>query len=272
MAVFKNVKKEDAEKLKSLGFVPSEPKTIHEMIRYLKDDVTAIFYNSGKLFLQGKEDKVERAVNQLVKKKIGEEVKKISFRKQSGWMIGSDESLKGDTFGGLVVAAVKADDAIRTKLRELGVADSKSLKDQEVTRLSFEIKKLAPCEVYSILPEDYNKGEGVTDMLNKFHSKVAKELGGGKHAVDEYPGCKVGDIIETKAEQKFIEVAAASILARASALQQMDYLSMEAGFRVPKGSTHVQLGLHELKEREKDFKKFVKMHFKNVEEFLKNPQ
>ena len=71
-----------------------------------------------------------------------------------------------------------------------------------------------------------------------------------------------------KAESKYVEVAAASILARAAALQQLDYLSAQAGFRLPKGSTHVKLALFELKERGLDFRKFTKVDFANVKSFL----
>jgi len=58
------------------------------------------------------------------------------------------------------------------------------------------------------------------------------------------------------------------ILARVGALRQMDYLSMLAGFTLPKGSTHVTEALLELKKRELEFIRFVKVDFKNVKEFL----
>ncbi len=260
MVVFTDVKEEKLEKLKELGYKPAAPTTAYEVIRYVKRGVTAIFYSTGKLFLQGSEKLVEREADNLRKIGIGKEKKKEVFRKQEGIFIGSDESLKGDTFGGIVVAAVKASDKERKKLLSLGVADSKLLSDVEILKLAKEIRNLVACSVQSMLPEEYNRQDGVTYLLNKLHKKVAKDLNGGKHVVDKYPGCTVGDIIITKAEQKYVEVAAASILARAAALQQFDYLSMQAGFTIPKGSTHVKL----------EFRKFVKLHFKNVGQFLEN--
>ncbi len=268
MVVFTKVKEEDLTKLKKLRFAPAAPRTAYEVIRYEKNGVHAVYYTSGKLFLQGKKEKVDRIADELRKVGIGDEVKKISFRRQSGWMVGSDESLKGDSFGGIVVAAVRADDEIRGKLKDLGVADSKALRDTEVLRLAQEVRDVAECAVYSLLPEEYNREAKVTLLLNKMHKKVANQVGAGRHIVDEYPGCTVGEIVETKAEQKYIEVAAASILARAAGLKQFDYLSMEAGFKIPKGSTHVKLALHELKERGLEFRKFAKLNFKNVQEFL----
>jgi len=184
------------------------------------------------------------------------------------WIIGSDEVLKGDTFGGIVVAAVKADKKIREKLTKLGVKDSKKLSDKIIIQLAAEIKKIATCEIKNLLPEEYNKHNGLTSLLNQLHKQAAKELAPGKHIVDKYPGCAVGDIIEEKAEDKYIEVAAASILARAAGLQQFDYLSKLAGFKLPMGSTHVKEALQELKNRNLDFSKFVKKDFRNVKEFL----
>src|SRR3989344_2195566 len=104
MVVFEQVKKDDLEKLS--GYSREEVKTIHEEARLRKDEVTLILYSSGKLLLQGKKEMVEKAAKEIEKKGVGKQVKAENFRKESGWIIGTDESLKGDTFGGLVVAGV----------------------------------------------------------------------------------------------------------------------------------------------------------------------
>ena len=268
MTVFTNVKKEDVLKLE--GFVAEGPKTSYEELRLMKKGVVLILYTSGKLLLQGAEKQVEKLSEELEKRGFGKRQKADHYRKEEGWYIGSDESLKGDTFGGLAVAAVKADDSLRKKLVELGVADSKKLSDKEIIPLARNIKKIAPCEIKSILPDEYNKYHGsVTEMLNTFHQEVAGYLLPGIHVVDKYPGCTVGTIREEKAEDKYVEVAAASILARAAALEQLDFLSMEAGFTLPKGSTHVASALQELREKGMEFSSFVKLQFSNVQEFLK---
>lgn len=192
------------------------------------------------------------------------------FLPEKGWIIGSDEALKGDTFGGLVVAAVKADEKIRPQLIKLGVDDSKKLSDGKIIFLAEKIRRIAACEVENILPEEYNNKFGkVTKLLNELHHSCAKYLAPGKHIADKYPGCAVGDLQVEKAESKYVEVAAASILARDAALKQLMFLSKLAGFTLPKGSTHVKSALSELKKRGLDFKKFVKMDFKNVKEFLR---
>ena len=270
MTIFTHVKKEDLARLK--GVCKQEPKTLYEDIRCTRDGVTLVLYTSGKLLLQGMPKEIKKVTEQLEKLGIGELEKTHSFRKEEGWLIGSDESLKGDTFGGITVAAVKADEKMRQELISLGVADSKTLSDEEIIPLAEKIKKQFPCEIKSVFPQEYNyfvkhtdaKGSRVTALLNKLHKECAQYLAPGKHIVDKYPGCSVGSIREEKAESKYAEVAAASILARAAALQQLNALSKEAGFRLPKGSTHVQDALQELKERNLEFRKFVKVDFGNV--------
>jgi len=268
MVVFTHVEEADIDILSKNGFSKEDIRTIYEEHRLRYKDVNIIHYTSGKLLLQGKKSSVEEVAKIIKKLGIGEKVKAEVFCKEDGIIIGSDETLKGDTFGGLVVAAVKADKEKRQELIKLGVADSKTLSDKEILPMADKIRKIVECEVKAVLPEEYNQSEGLTELMNKMHQEVAKYLKPGKHIVDKYPGCNVGDLAEEKAESKYVEVAAASVLARAAGLRQLDYLSMKAGFTIPKGSSHVKLALMELKERKLNPKEFVKLHFRNVQEFL----
>ncbi len=269
MVVFENILLHDIAQLKKQGYHEIPICSLYEDIRLQKDKVTLILYKSGKLLLQGPIAEVHHIAKELALHLPIHKHKEIKFHTESGWIIGSDESLKGDTFGGITVAAVKADDMIRKQLLELGVADSKTLDDREIIPLAEKIKHLAPCEIIDILPEEYNKSHGITALLNKLHTQCAQYLKPGTHIVDKYPGCTVGSIQIEKAESKYIEVAAASILARAAALHQLNYLSTLAGFPLPKGSTHVLGALQQLKKRNLDFTKFTKMDFRNVSEFCK---
>ena len=190
-------------------------------------------------------------------------------KKESVAIIGSDECLKGDTFGGIIVAALKASPKERELLLSLGVKDSKALTDTQILHLAPQLKEHFEHSIISLLPIEYNQKEGnVTMLLNKLHTAAAAKLKPGHHIVDEYPGCTVGDHHEQKAESKYPEVAAASILARAAALEQIDYLSILAGFTVPKGSTHVSEALKQLKIKRLPIPQFVKVDFKNVKEFF----
>jgi ribonuclease HIII len=271
MVVFTGVEYADIKFLLKKGFIETKPKTIHEITRFTKGvrkKVFCILYHSGKLFLQGDVEIVERAAKLIRSANIGSEIKPINFREELGRVIGSDESLKGDTFGGLVIAAVKGDDEIREKLIAIGVGDSKRFSDKEILRMAEEIKKIANCFILNLYPEEYNKEGSVTDLLNRMHQGAAAELFPGYHVVDKYPGCRVGDFAEVKAESKWLAVAAASVLARAAAVKQLNNLSKKAGFTVPKGSTHVAWALQELQERGLNPREFVKLKFKNVQKFF----
>lgn len=194
-------------------------------------------------------------------------------------IIGTDEALKGDTFGGIIVAGVKCDDKKREALMTIGVRDSKKLTDNKVKQLATKIKNLTEHKVISLTPEEYNKEitasnirnlemsytkrKTMTFLLNELHNKIISELGkADKIIVDQYPGCTLPS--ETKAESKYIEVAAASIIARAEGLKQLDKLSKKAGFKIPKGSTHVKEALITAKNKNLELKKYAKMNFKNV--------
>jgi len=266
MNTFLNVTGEDLKFLLKQGYGTSAVKSSYEAVRYTGPG-TVILYTSGKAVVSGRDD-VVRAVSEKLIALGCEMVDKITFVPQSGIMIGSDESLKGDSFGGLVVAAVKADDEGRNALRLIGVEDSKKVKDSDIAAMAEQIKKKVQYSVQSVEPSEYNM-HTLTALLNQLHKTVASDLGKGVHVVDKYPGCTVGDIKETQAESKYIEVAAASILARDGALKQLAQLSREIGFNLPKGSTHVAEALAKLKESGKDPIKFVKMHFKNVQEVFK---
>jgi ribonuclease HIII len=268
MVTFENIKKKDLDILLGYGFSEEKPKSEYELARYA-GPCTLVLYKSGKLIIQGSENESIRLKKVLEKLGVGKEIAKTEFKEESGIVIGSDETLKGDTFGGLIVAAVKADDSQREILRKLNVDDSKKIDDKHIPRLAQRIKESVSYSIKNIVPEEYNKAE-VTPLLNQLHKGVKEDLGQGTHIVDKYPGCMVGDIIVERAESKYLEVAAASIIARDEALKQLKELSEQAGFEVPKGSTHVIEGLRELKKRGLDFDKFVKTGFRNVRDFLEN--
>ena len=272
MALYTNVRKEQLGILLEYGFHLAEAKK-YEIVRY-QGPCSLILFESGKLLVQGQDDAVRAAQQILKDRAIGSLVPKIAFKKYTGIYLGSDECMKGDTFGGIVVAGVRANDHERAQLIQIGVADSKKLHDTEIVNLAEQIPKIASATVLALTPRQYNAqlGKGnVTPLLNELHEAVREKLDSGAratHVVDQFPGCRVGDRSETKAEDSYVEVAAASILARARALQQFSDLSKTLGFPVPRGSTHVKDALLELQKRKLALEDFVKMHFKNVKELL----
>lgn len=269
MTTYTQVKKEDLSKLQEHGFWFDDIKTKYEVARMKSKRVILILFTTGKLLIQGKEEGVKQVEDTLEGLKIGRKVKPIEFVKEHGDVIGSDEALKGDTFGGIVVAAVKADDKTRHDLMFAGVMDSKKLKDNEIEVVAERIKKVAKYKVISLMPTEYNKYESQTFLLNKLHNDAISALGSsGLIVVDKYPGCKVKAKCETKAESKYVEVAAASILARDAGLKQLKKLSESYGIELPKGSTHVDDALKESVKRRIDLRKIAKVSFGNVRKYL----
>lgn len=271
MVTIPNQTKDVIPKLLIIGFVEIRTKTSYELARLISNNpkATAILYSSGKLLIQGTESNQGHVMQKLGLKihiPINTPIAQVS-----GLVVGSDETLKGDTFGGLVVAGVLCDDITREKLSWI-VSDSKKIDDKNIPLLAEKIKQIAKYSIKNVYPIDYNN-HSQTELMNLLHRQVFLDLNtlsntSATHIVDKYPGCSVGDIRETKAEDKYVEVAAASIIARDEGLKQLDELTRRLGIQVPKGSTHVKHALEYLKNSKKNPKEFVKLHFKNVQAAL----
>jgi ribonuclease HIII len=156
----------------------------------------------------------------------------------------------------------------RELLKNIGVFDSKRISDTQIPKIAKRIKRLCKYKLIKLTPKQYNErraGKKVTDVLNELHNEVYL---GGTHVVDKFPGCTAGHEAVPKAEMKFIEVAAASIIARDAALRQLVALEKKFGRKIPKGSTHVVDALRYLKREGLEPREFVKMDFKNVRQIL----
>ena len=204
--------------------------------------------------------------------------------------IGVDEAGKGDYFGYLVVAGVTVDAGSEKKLRELGVKDSKKLSDSSVSKLSTQIRKICTHDIVRISPEKYNTLQKKFKNLNKLlawgHAQVIENLL-QRNEVDYVITDKFGDekylkdalkekgkkakIIQKIRAESDTAVAAASILARAEFLRTLKMLSMEVGYSLPKGATHVEDAAKELvKKYDESVLDFTaKKHFKTTKRVLK---
>lgn len=256
--VVSNITLADLEKLK--GYVEEKTKSPYEIKRLRNKDHLLILYTTGKLVVQGENSPFP--VDQ--QKNISSPSQDIPELAES---IGSDETLKGDTFGGIVVCAAYF------KQHEIDVKDSKSYTDAQIEDIATALLQKYPDRfcVKALTPEQYNQLYAElgsqTAMLNLLHHEVAKELQEQHpsiHVVDQYPGCQVGDVAVTQAESHYTSVAAASIIARYEAIKQFKQLSKEAGFTLPKGSTHVKDALYAIKEKKLKIDLFCKIHFSTV--------
>ncbi len=203
--------------------------------------------------------------------------------------IGVDESGKGDYFGYLVVAGVILDDSKDSSLRELGVKDSKKISDVQIPKIAAKIKKTCKYNIVAISPEKYNQLYKKIGNLNKLlawgHARVIENLL-EKEQVDEVIVDKFADekylksaLLEKGKKVKLIQiirgesdtaVAAASILARAEFLRTLRSLSLQIGYKLPKGATHVENAAKEILEKHNEgiLSEIAKLHFKTTKKIL----
>lgn len=190
----------------------------------------------------------------------------IGFEKVPFPYIGTDESGKGDYFGPMVVAGVLIDELTAPKLEALGVKDSKLLTDKRCRELAAHIREICRgrYEEVEILPERYNdlyerfrnEGKNLNHLLAWGHARAIENLLGRSsctHAVadqfgnEHYIDSKLMEqgkrlqLIQVPKGERYLAVAAASILARDRFLACLEKLSQEYGVALPKGASETVL-------------------------------
>ncbi|MEW6049793.1 MAG: ribonuclease HIII [Candidatus Zixiibacteriota bacterium] len=189
-------------------------------------------------------------------------------------IVGVDESGKGDFFGPLVIAALVADDESSAQLRALGARDSKLVSNQKLLRVDEELRAQFQHAVIVISPERYNRTYREIKNLNKLLAQghadaiaaVLKITRADRAISDKFGkpelvesalariGCSIS-LSQIVRGESILQVAAASILARARFLREMDRLSKQFGMELPRGASGIV---------DKAGREFVKMHGTNV--------
>ena len=257
-------------------------------------DFTATFYNSSKFVVQGKNinsllDCLSSKFNEIEAKK-----EPISSKTASGSTlhsspyIGTDESGKGDFFGPLVIAGVMVNEKNRPIFEELGIKDSKTLKDEQMLKMAVQIQKHSIYSVVAISNTKYNELYANFKNLNKLlawgHARVIENIL-EKQPCDYALADKFGDeslILNAlqkhgqkiKLEQKVraesdIAVAAASVLARATFVQKMRTMENFYGCKFPKGCNSIVKDSAKIfiqKYGKDRLKEVCKAHFKTFNE------
>lgn len=202
--------------------------------------------------------------------------------------MGTDEVGTGDFFGPVVVCAAFVNTEHEAYLLKLGVGDSKGFSDQMIRTLAKAMVPLIPHRQVVLMPEYYNKLYAKYPNLNHIkallHNRAILELleqtGPVPVVMDQFVHEKkyfeylahqrtVHKTIEfhTKAESKFIAVAAASILARYYFLESWDVLERQLNQTLPKGAgALVDAAAAPLFQRldQEQWGHYAKLHFKNL--------
>jgi len=271
------------------------------VVRLQSCTITA--YKSGKVLFQGEQAESEASRwRTAVPSAPTKTDRTLPSIKQHGYspppeigsmsIIGSDEVGTGDFFGPITVVEVYAAKEQLSLLREIGVKDSKHLKDPQILEIGEQLKELVPYSLlvcdnpkYNLLQQGMSQGKMKALLHNQAIKHVIKKIEPVQAEgilIDQFaqPGVffnylkgqevfKADSVyLSTKAEGIHLGVAAASILARYAFVQYFDILSERAGFTIPKGAGPAvdQAAARLIHEKGLEaLNSFTKTHFANTE-------
>lgn len=278
------------KKYKPLSLKESKPQYTFWQLKMPEFTCTA--YTSGKVLFQGKD------IDWLADDKDkGNSDSFQSKNKRTSMfpMAGSDEVGTGDFFGPVVVAGcIVEDEETAKKLKEMQIDDSKKMTDEKIRKVAPKIKNMLPYSICILNNPKYNKVHdemninmnGIKSALhnqvyvnlkdkgyelpkNRIIDQFVKEEGYYKHLKNN-PSVKeiIPDIyFETKAESKYIAVAAASVLARDAFLEYMDKMGEKYDFSFERGAgvkVDRNAGKFLSKHSKEELSKVAKIHFANT--------
>lgn len=218
----------------------------HAEFQAVKDGINLTFYKNGTLTLKG-DYKQEL-------KDIKDRLGLIPFS-----AVGSDEVGTGDLFGPVVVCSAYVNVEDIEKLEEMGVKDSKNMRDAQIIELAPKLTKILTHSVLILSPEKFNlmtrRGFNMNKIKAFLHNQAILLT------IDKLENKNVPVIVDqfclpklyynylkderkvhrdisfyTNAESVHISVAAASIIARYAFLARMQQLSRFAGIKLLKGA------------------------------------
>lgn len=262
-----------------------------------KSKLNVVFYDSGKLVLQGKETQefIEFVLEPEILKeaKLGYET--VLNPELLAPRLGVDESGKGDFFGPMCIAGVYVNEKVVRAWKDAGIRDSKNISsDKKIKELAELIKDTPGC-VTSVVPignEAYNrlysKMRSVNTLLAWGHARVIENLMGMKYQMEPPPIRAISDqfasskdvvakalmslgreieLVQKHRAEEDLAVAAASILARHEFVSRMDAMGKQFGMEFPRGASAL------VDARAKEFiakfgvenlPKVAKMHFRTA--------
>ena len=268
-------------------------------------DTVVTLYESGKAVFQGISADIDANIwigfekqlnpNKKVDYTSSDNSKKTKETKENATFynvstIGSDEVGTGDFFGPIVVAGTYVSKTDIPFLESLGVKDSKKLTDEHILKIVPEIIKKIPYSCMILSNKEYNSRYNEKMNMNAIkahlHNKVLLDLA-EKHPrcetiiVDQFTSpssyykylneaFKVQKNITfiTKAEDKCLSVACASLISRFVFLKEMDKISKQMGVNIPKGAGESvdKVGAEIVKVHgEQILTEVAKCNFKNID-------
>ncbi len=295
------IKISDKTKAKMLAYYHDKKKDKaipYVVFQAVDEDTTITMYESGKVMFQGKSADVDAMMWREIDGQSLVDQKSIKEKEQKYYhcsAIGSDEVGTGDYFGPIVVTAAYVHKDQISYLEKLGIKDSKKVTDEFILKVGKELAKNIPYRSIVLTNKEYNERYGNHMNMNKIkaimHNKMLYQLTQEIEApidyiiVDEFAKEKsyYGYLKETspvqrnitfltKAEDKNLAVAVASIISRYIFIKEFDKLSDQLQVPLLKGAgPEVDKIGEELVEKygEEILKKVAKYNFKNTQRILK---
>lgn len=279
------------------------PKTPPYALFAAKNQGTTITaYRSGKVVFQGNHAQAEAqkwdkaAVPKTAQAKANAKSRSLPANFAQLAVLGSDEVGNGSYFGPLVVCSAYVAPEQFALLKEYGVKDSKLLTDPQIREIAAMLKVTIPYKKLILTPKKYNE---IQPTYNAVRMKVAlhnqaiflllqdlaptepdailidqftPKANYQKYVAQEKNQVTAPIYFETKGEQYHLAVAAASILARASFLDELERLSKVCGFTLPSGAgvKSDQIAAKILRHGgEPALTEVAKLHFANTEKAKK---
>jgi ribonuclease HIII len=232
-----------------------------------KDQVNVVFYQSGKLVVQGKgtPDFVEFTLEPeiLQEARVGYET--VLNPDLLLPRFGVDESGKGDLFGPLCIAGVYVNEHFVKTWQAAGVRDSKQVgSDRRIAELAKLIRE-TPGAVFTVVPvgnEAYNRLYRQLKSVNRIlawgHARVIENLMLQRHRMKPLPVRAISDqfahdkatvakalmslgreieLLQRHKAEADLAVAAASILARDEFVTRLAKLGTRFDLHLPKGAS-----------------------------------
>ena len=232
-----------------------------------KDKTQVVFYESGKLVVQGKgtQEFVEFVLEPeiLRQARIGYET--VLNPETLLPRLGVDESGKGDFFGPLCIAGVYVNQSVIESWKDQGIRDSKAISsDKRMAALAEVIDTTPGCvtAVVTIGNEAYNRlykqMRSVNAILAWGHARVIENLMLKQYQMKPPPVRAISDqfdsdkatvakalmslgrdieLVQRHKAEDDLAVAAASILARHEFVTRLDKLAKQYDCSMPKGAS-----------------------------------
>src|SRR5205807_4243058 len=228
-----------------------------------KEKVNVVFYESGKLVVQGKgtQDFVEFVLEPGILKQARLGYETVLNPELLLPRLGVDESGKGDFFGPLCVAGVYVNEQVVSSWANMGIRDSKNISSDKRIRELAELIRDTPGCVSAVVPignEAYNrlyvKMRSVNTMLAWGHARVIENLMGQRHRMNPPPARAISDqfasdkatvakalmslgreieLVQKHRAEEDLAVAAASILARHEFVTRLGALEKQFDMALP---------------------------------------